>query len=55
MSLEFYDAESRVEVRLIAAAKEHIGANKLVDRVVGNLLASSAKIALAKYGMNGTS
>lgn len=52
ISLQFFDMEERVEVRLIAAAKEHVGSTKCYDRIIGNLFAFSARIASAKYKTN---
>lgn len=50
MSLEFFDEEYRIEIRLMSVLKEQIGKNKTLDRIAGNLFAFAAKLSIKKYG-----
>jgi formate dehydrogenase assembly factor FdhD len=50
MSLEFFDEEYRIEIRLMAVMKEQIGRHKTLDRIAGNLFAFAAKLPITKYG-----
>jgi hypothetical protein len=52
LSVEFYDAEYRVHVRLLAASKENVGNKKLFQRIAGCLFAYTAMLAIKKYGEN---
>lgn len=50
MSLEDHIAESRIEIRLLAAARENVGKEKVYHRVVTNLIAYACRQSLEKYG-----
>ena len=52
VSIELFDDEQRIEIRLLAALKVHTGPNKLIDRIVGNLLAFVCDKTISKYGVN---
>lgn len=51
VSIEYFDIEERIEVRLLAVAQEHKGAEKLIDGITGNLLAYVCSLSLNKYGL----
>lgn len=50
ISLAFIDEEQRIAINLLSVAIEHIGKSKQLDRIAGNLLAFSARLAIKKYG-----
>ncbi|CAN5547692.1 hypothetical protein BH10BAC3_BH10BAC3_42150 [soil metagenome] len=50
MSIAYFDAVKRLQIRLLAVAKEHIGANKNIERIAGCLFAYAAKLAIMRYG-----
>lgn len=43
--------EKRIEIKLLASAKENIGKNKVYDRIAGCLIAFACRLALSKYGL----
>ncbi len=50
ISIDIIDEEQRIEIRLLAVAKEQIGNYKTLDRIAGNLFAFIARLAVKKYG-----
>ena len=50
ISFKYIDEEYRIEIRLLAVAKEQTGKQKTVDRIAGNLFTFAAKKAISKYG-----
>jgi len=50
MSIQYFDREQRMHVRLLAVSAENIGENKMIERIAGNLFAFAARLALKKYG-----
>jgi len=51
ISFDFIDEEYRIEIRLIAVAKEQKGLHKSMDRIPGNLLAHVGGLAFMRYGI----
>lgn len=49
MSLDLIEAESRVEIRLLAVSSENRGANKRYDRITGCLIGFAARVAIRTY------
>jgi len=49
IALVCFNAEQRIEIKLLAAVKENIGSDKLFDRITGCLIAFACKEALEKY------
>jgi hypothetical protein len=45
-----FPAEKRIEIKLLASAKENIGVDKLVDGIAGCLIAFACRLAVTKYG-----
>ena len=50
MGLIYFPEEARIEIKLIANAKEHIGKNKGYDRIAGCLIAFAVRLAVSLYG-----
>lgn len=50
ISLEAFEIESRIEIRLLAVSRENRGKNKKYERIAGNLLAFAAKEAIKMFG-----
>ena len=48
MSVVSYEAEFRLEIKLLELARENIGNTKLYDRVAGNLIAFACQISFRK-------
>lgn len=53
MSLVIFDDEQRIEISLLAVAKEQIGGQKSLDRIAGNLIAYAGRLAITRYGAYG--
>jgi hypothetical protein len=49
MSLQYYDEEYRIQIRLIAVSSENLGKQKKVGGIAGNLIAYACFIALKRY------
>lgn len=49
VSLDFIDAESRIEIRLLATSKENRGRQKKYDRIAGGLIAFAARLSIKMY------
>lgn len=49
VSLDFFDAESRIEIRLLATSKENRGRRKKYDRIAGVLISFAARMSIEKY------
>lgn len=43
-------AETRIEIKLLCASRENVGPDKIIDGIVGNLLAFAARLAVTDYG-----
>jgi hypothetical protein len=52
MSIEYFDNEERIEIKLLEVGKENVGSGKSVERIAGNLIAYAARLAIKKYGVN---
>jgi len=50
ISLERIPGEWRVHIRLLTVSKENKGSGKKYEKIIGNLIAHAAKIAVAEYG-----
>ena len=50
VSIDIIDEEQRIEIRLLAVAKEQLGKDKTLDRIAGSLFAFIARFAVKKYG-----
>jgi hypothetical protein len=50
MSVEYFDTEERLEIRLLEVSKENVGAGKSLGRIAGILIAFAARLAVKKYG-----
>ena len=50
ISLDIFESESRIEIRLLAVSKENRGANKQYERITGNLIAFAGKEAVKRFG-----
>ncbi len=50
ISFERIPDEVRIHVRLLTASVENVGAAKIYDRIIGNLLAYLAKLAVLDFG-----
>ena len=50
VSLDYFDTEYRVEIRLLASSKENVGGNKSIGGIAGNLFASAARLSITRYG-----
>jgi len=50
ISFERIPDEMRIHVRLLTASVENVGAAKIYDRIIGNLLAYVAKLAVRDFG-----
>jgi hypothetical protein len=50
VSIDIFDEEQRIEIRLLAVAKEQLGKDKTLDRIAGSLFAFIARFAVKKYG-----
>jgi hypothetical protein len=51
VSIDIIEEEKRIEIRLIAVAKEQVGNDKTLDRITGNLFAFVARLAVKKFGV----
>ena len=51
ISIDIIEEEKRIEIRLIAVAKEQVGIYKTIDRIAGNLFAFAARLAFKKFGV----
>lgn len=51
ISIDIIEEEKRIEIRLIALAKEQVGIYKTLDRIAGNLFAFAARLAVKKFGV----
>ena len=49
MSIEYYESESRIHVRLLAVSIENKGKGKLYERIAGTLLAFAARDAIKLF------
>ncbi len=49
ISLQYYDKEYRIQIRLIALSAENLGKHKKMGRVAGNLIAFACLAALKRY------
>lgn len=50
ISLDDHPAESRIEIRLLAALRKNVGKHKEYDGIVGDLIAFTCVESLKKYG-----
>ncbi|WP_300600846.1 hypothetical protein [Niabella sp.] len=50
MALVDVSNESRIEIHLLACAKEHVGKHKVYDGIAGHLIAFACRLALKQYG-----
>jgi len=50
ISITSFDNEQRIEIKLLAVVKDHIGDGKQIDRIAGNLIAFAARLAYKQYG-----
>jgi len=50
ISLERIPSEWRVHIRLLTVSKENVGCGKTFEKIAGNLIAHTAKIAVAEFG-----
>jgi hypothetical protein len=50
ISFERIPKEMRIHVRLLTASIENVGAAKIYDRIIGNLLTYVAKLAVRDFG-----
>lgn len=50
VSIERIPQEWRIHIRLLTVSKENKGTEKKYDRIIGNLLAFVAKIAIREFG-----
>ena len=50
MHLLDFPQEDRIEVKLLAVSVENKGVGKHFDRIAGNLIAFTCRLAIAKYG-----
>ncbi len=50
ISIEQIHSEWRIHIRLLTSSRENVGAGKKFDKVIGNLIAFVAKIAIADFG-----
>jgi hypothetical protein len=53
MSCIRYDDEQRIEIKLLAVARESRGRNKKYDRIAGTLIAFACRQAMKHYGILG--
>lgn len=53
MSLVIFDDEQRIEISLLAVAKEQVGEQKSLYRIAGNLIAYAGRLAITRYGARG--
>lgn len=51
ISVERFPMEWRLHIRLLCAARNHVGKNKIYDRIAGNLMAYVAKLAVTEFGV----
>jgi hypothetical protein len=51
ISIDIVEEEKRIEIRLIAIAKEQVGIFKTLDRIAGNLFAFAARLGVKKFGV----
>lgn len=49
ISFEKIKEEKRIHIRLLTASHDNVGKNKIYDRIIGNLLAYVAKIAVREF------
>lgn len=52
MSLNHLPDEYRIEIKLLASAKENMGKEKIYERIAGNLIAYACRLASKNYGAN---
>ncbi|WP_445735497.1 N-acetyltransferase [Mariniflexile sp.] len=50
VSLEIFESESRISIRLLAVSKENRGKNKKYDNIVGCLIAFAGKQSIKLFG-----
>src|SRR4051812_27256519 len=50
VSASFVHDEQRVEIKLLAVSAENVGKAKQIDRITGNLIAFTCRMAIKKYG-----
>lgn len=50
ISLDIFESESRIEIRLLAVSKENRGKDKKFHRIAGNLIAFAGKEAVKRFG-----
>ncbi|MEO7175445.1 MAG: N-acetyltransferase [Saprospiraceae bacterium] len=50
VSIERIPSEWRIHIRLLTVSKENVGKGKTFEKIVGNLIAFVAKIAIADFG-----
>ncbi len=50
MSVAYFDEEQRINIRLLAVAKEQVGVGKKIDGIAGNLIAFAARMSSNRYG-----
>ena len=50
MSLDTFESESRIEIRLLAVSKENRGKNKKYQRITGNLITFACQQAVKFFG-----
>lgn len=50
ISVDRFDSEYRIDIRLLSVSVEHFGTKKKIDRIAGNLIAFAGRLAIARYG-----